>query len=410
MTQSGTNTNSNLGELPARPVDGAVEHQRTGEQPADRILCCSYEFPPLGGGGSHVVAGLSRHLTALGCEVDVVTMGAFDLPAIDVVGGVQVRRLGRSRIRTDVCYPPEMALYLLRAQRYLSQLLARRRFAVNHTHFIFPDGILAWRLRRLAGLRYVITAHGSDVPGYNPDRFVGMHRLLSPLWQKVVRDADAIVCPSRHLEQLVLAAAPQAKTTVIPNGIELNRFASDRERQPAILVVARLFDRKGVQHVLEALRDRNYPFTVHIVGDGPARADLERLASASKTPVRFWGWLDNGSEQLQELLETSQIFVYPSTQENFPVALLEAMAAGLAIVTTVGTGCDEVVGDSAVLVRPGNSGDIRAALDRLTADPGLRAAKGAAALARLRSSFGWQAIARRYRELLLPERKTVGSA
>ena len=396
--------------MPARPADGTVEHRRASDPPADRILCCSYEFPPLGGGGSHVVAGLSRHLTALGCDVDVVTMGAFDLPASVVVAGVKVRRLGRFRTRADVCYPAEMALYLLRAQGYLSRLLARRRFAVNHAHFIFPDGILAWRLRRLAGLRYVITAHGSDVPGYNPDRFVGMHRLMSPIWRRVVRDADAIVCPSRHLEQLVLAAAPQARTTLIPNGIELNRFSSDRKRQPAILVVARLFERKGVQHVLEALRDRNYPFTVHIVGDGPARADLERLARASRTPVRFWGWLDNGSEQLKDLLETSQIFVYPSTQENFPVALLEAMAAGLAIVTTVGTGCDEVVGDSAVLVRPGNSGDIRAALDRLVADPGLRAAKGAAALARLQCSFGWEGIARRYREILLPERKTAGSA
>lgn len=354
------------------------------------------------------MSGLVRHLTRMGCKVEVVTMGAFDLPEHEIVGDVSVHRLGRFRSRADVCYPPEMALYLLRAQGYLSRILARRRFTVNHTHFIFPDGVLAWRLKRLAGLRYVITAHGSDVPGYNPDRFVGMHRLLAPLWQRVVRDADTIVCPSRELERLVLAAAPMARTTVIPNGIELDRFVPDRERRPAILVVSRLFERKGVQHLLAALRERSYPFSVHVVGDGPARGDLERLAAASRTKVRFWGWLDNGSEQFRDLLETSQIFVYPSAQENFPVALLEAMAAGLAIVTTVGTGCDEVVGESALLVRSGNSDDIRAALDRLTADPELCAAMGAAARARVEECFGWDAIALRYREVLLPECRTRG--
>ena len=380
------------------------------DEGADAILCCSYEFPPLGGGGSHVVAGLAKHLASLGCSVDVVTMGAFDLPAREVVGDVRVHRLGRFRTRADVCYPPEMALHLLRANGYLSRMLARRRFAVNHTHFIFPDGVLAWRLKRRFGLRYVITAHGSDVPGYNPDRFVGMHRWLSPIWQRVVRDADTIVCPSRQLERLVLAAAPRARTTVIPNGIEPSRFVANRERRPAILVVSRLFDRKGVQHLLEVLRERAYPFDVHVVGDGPARSDLERLAVTSKTPVRFWGWLDNGSEQLRDLFETSQIFVYPSIQENFPVALLEAMAAGLAIVTTVGTGCDEVVGESALLVRPAHPGDLRAALDRLTADPGLCAAKGAAARARLERFFGWETIASRYRELLQPVREVKGSA
>ena len=146
---------------------------------------------------------------------------------------------------------------------------------------------------------------------------------------------------------------------MIPNGIDLSKFAIDRERQSSMLVVARLVDRKGIQHLLEALRARAYPWTVHIVGDGPARAQLELLAQASQTPVRFWGWLDNNSQQLRELYETSQIFIYPSTEENFPVALLEAMVAGLAIVTTRDTGCAEVVEtrpcscDPAILARSG---------------------------------------------------------
>jgi glycosyltransferase involved in cell wall biosynthesis len=389
--------------LPAGSVPDLDGEQRR----ATSILCCSYEFPPLGGGGSHVVAGLARHLADLDCDIDIVTMGGFDLPAREVVGGARLHRVGRSRRKTEICHPPEMALHLLRAHGYLRRLAARRHYDVNHTHFIFPDGVLAWHLRRRIGLRYVVTAHGSDVPGYNPDRFVGLHRWLAPLWQRVVRDADMVVCPSRHLQRLVLAAAPEARTAVIPNGIDVSRFRLDRQRQPAILVVARLLERKGVQHLLEALHERAYAYTVHIVGEGPARTDLERMAQASQTPVRFWGWLDNGSERLRQLFETSQIFIYPSTQENFPVALLEAMAAGLAIVTTKGTGCAEVVGDSALLVRPGSPGDIRAALDRLTTDPGLCAANGSAARTRLERHFAWAAVARQYRDVLVPAQRSL---
>jgi glycosyltransferase involved in cell wall biosynthesis len=87
--------------------------------------------------------------------------------------------------------------------------------------------------------------------------------------------------------------------------------------------------------------------------------------------------------------------------------LLEAMAAGLAIVTTKGTGCAEVVGDSALLVRPGSPGDIRAALDRLTTDPGLCAANGSAARTRLERHFAWAAVARQYRDVLVPAQRSL---
>ncbi|MGD9507422.1 MAG: glycosyltransferase family 4 protein [Geminicoccaceae bacterium] len=373
---------------------------RGTHQPVGSLLCCSYEFPPLGGGGSRVVEGLTRQLSDLGLGIDIVTMGAARLPAFEQMGSIRLHRISGIRRRPEICHPHEMAWHLIRAQAYVHRLVGRTRFDVNHTHFIFPDGLLAWRLKQVTGLRYIVTAHGSDVPGYNPDRFVGLHRLAAPVWRRVVGAADAIVCPSRHLERLVLARAPIARTVVIPNGIDVDRFAMNRPRQPAMLVVARLVDRKGVQHLLEALHERAYPWTVHIVGDGPARAKLEVLARASRTPTRFWGWLDNGSTQLRDLFETSRIFVYPSSDENFPVALLEAMAAGLAIVTTRGTGCAEVVADTALLVGAADPGEIRGALDRLTSDPDLCRSLSAAARARVDQLFSWHAVAARYQRVL----------
>jgi glycosyltransferase involved in cell wall biosynthesis len=96
------------------------------------------------------------------------------------------------------------------------------------------------------------------------------------------------------------------------------------------------------------------------------------------------------------LFETSSIFVLPSYAENFPLVLLEAMAAGAAIVTTDQTGCREVVGDAALLVRAGDEQAIRAAFERLGSDADLRERLGREARNRIDKLFSWPAVAGQY--------------
>jgi glycosyltransferase involved in cell wall biosynthesis len=294
--------------------------------------------------------------------------------------------------------------YLLGALPVVLQLTKRRRYDINHTHFIFPDGVLAWLLRRRVGLPYVITAHGSDVPGYNPHRLQRAHRLLAPLWRRVVQDASELVCPSEMIRSLVLRQPVAANTTVIPYGFDSDRFriAGHGER---ILTVSRLLERKGVQHLLRAVEGLPLAEELQIAGDGPYLPALQQLATQTGVRVHFWKWLDNGSPELTELYQSSGIFVLPSEAENFPVALLEAMAAGLAIITTRGTGCAEVVGDTALLVPPNDVPALRAALRCLLDDPGLRAKLGAAARRRVMENFSWAVVAQQY--LALYERHGV---
>jgi hypothetical protein len=90
--------------------------------------------------------------------------------------------------------------------------------------------------------------------------------------------------------------------------------------------------------------------------------------------------------------------VLPSEAENFPIVLLEAMAAGLAIITTAGTGCAEVVGDAGLLVPVRDSRAIGRALKRLVEDGDLRQRLGVAARRRIEENFTWRAVARRYVE------------
>jgi glycosyltransferase involved in cell wall biosynthesis len=183
--------------------------------------------------------------------------------------------------------------------------------------------------------------------------------------------------------------------SVISNGFDTKRFiTADKTRR--ILVVTRMLERKGIQYLIEALKSLKIEHEVVIVGDGPYLPVLQQMAQLTKTPVKFMGWMENDSYELKKLYETSDIFVFPSEAENFPICLLEAMAAEMAIITSKGTGCAEVVGDEALLVAPKNPTDIRNALEILTRDEKRCRELGVAARKRFEKNFSWPVVAKRY--------------
>jgi len=364
------------------------------------LLTLCYEFPPLGGGGGKVVYGLTDNLVRMGYDVDVVTMDFRGLPRHENIIGANIYRIPCLRGSESVCHSHEMATYLACAIPALVRLYRKKRYDLNHTHFIFPDGILSYLLKKATGLPYVITAHGSDVPGYNPDRFKTLHKLIHPLWKAVIENSECIICPSEILKSLILRGKPDARTKVIPNGFEVGRLSPHREKGRRVLVVTRMLERKGVQYLLEALQGLELGFEINVVGEGPYLNTLKDLATRLGVKVRFWGWVDNDSAEIKELFETSSIFVFTSEAENFPIVLLEAMAAGMAIITTSGTGCAEVVGDSAILVRPKDPVGIREALLSLADDSERCRTLGRLSRKRLEDNFKWNVVASRYSEVL----------
>jgi glycosyltransferase involved in cell wall biosynthesis len=364
-----------------------------------KILMLCYEFPPLGGGAGQMVYGLSTALAKLGHQIDVVTMGYRGLSDCEHTDGVQVHRLPCIRLKEYVCTVPEAGTYLLSAFLKIRRLISLSRYDINHTHFILPDGILAWLNYRQNNLPYIITAHGTDVPGYNPHRLLFAHRFLAPLWKIITYNASQIISPSKSLKTLLLKQSADMKISLIPYGFELERFNTHSIKQNRILVVTRMLERKGVQYLFKALEGFAENYSVHIVGDGPFLQNLKKLANEIGIKATFWGWLENRSRELKDLYEQSNIFVLTSEAENFPVALMEAMAAGLAIITTKATGCAEVVGDSAILVEPRNPEAIRAALRVLATNSDLRRKLGRAARRRSENNFSWTSVAKRYVEL-----------
>jgi glycosyltransferase involved in cell wall biosynthesis len=352
----------------------------------------NYEYPPLGGGASPITGALAERLALAGHNVDVVTMEFHGLPRFEEHGRLRVYRVAavrRSQVRAST---REMLSYLPSALSRALALTRERQYDLVHSHFVIPTSIVAVLLRRIRGLPSVITIHGSDVPGYNPDRFQLGHRVMAPVWRGLVRDADAIISPSVYLRNLLVTncAVP---VDVIPYGFD-PAPPRDVPRRKRILFASRLFPRKGAQFLLDALAGLPLDgWEVIIAGDGPMLSELQAQAARLGLAVSFPGFVKGAA--LDELYATSAIFVFPSLRDNFPVVLLEALSAGCAVITTNMSGMPEVVGEAGLLTPPGDVEALRAALHRLIGDEALRAKLSRDACIRM-NCFDWDAILARH--------------
>lgn len=356
-----------------------------------RILCINYEYPPIGGGGASACKGLLESFVREGHEVDIVTTGMKGLPEYEKVQGVNIYRVRCIRRHKHYATTPELISQVWPSYKKAVELIKKNKYDINHTHFIVPSGLVSYLIKRKTGLPYIVTAHGSDIAGYNPDRFSMMHAIMGPLWRMIVKNSAAVTAPSDFLKGLINNSM-KMPVEVIPNGFSA-KPAAELQRENQILVVTRMFERKGVQFLLEALQDAPKGWQVLIAGDGPYLPTLKSRASELGVSVKFLGQVPN--DEIFEIYLKSRIYVFPSMVENFPVVLLEAMAAGCAVITTTAPGCAEVVGDSAIKVEAGSAEPIRNELHSLMNDPEQIERLGRLGQERVKI-FAWPVITAKY--------------
>jgi glycosyltransferase involved in cell wall biosynthesis len=371
-----------------------------------KILSLNYEYPPIGGGGGVAAAALNAALVEGGDTVRVVTSRMRGLAPLEIVNGVAVTRAAAWRRHRHFTTAPELATTLLPAYLAAAKLIREERPDVLHTHFALPSGVIARQLSSWYGIPYVLTAHGSDIPGYNPDRFAVMHRLLRPFWKHIVLQAAAVTSPSEFLAGLIRKHA-NVPIHIVPNGYN-PAPGTARPKRKLVLVVARLFRRKGVQHFIRSVDNLDTDWEFVVAGDGPYYEELRTQARNTRANIQFTGFIDK--TRLQGLYEEARILVFPSIRENFPMVLLEAMEAGCAVITTDAEGCAEVVGDSGLVIPKGAAAPIRTALCDLMQNPDLCDELARKARRRV-ELFRWPRIAGLYRdvfqEALAPRTKPV---
>lgn len=365
-----------------------------------RILLLNYEFPPLGGGASPVSFEIAKQISEReNCTVDVVTMGYKGLPSYEKINNrLHIYRVPCLRKKKEMSQPLEQLTYLFSAYFKVRELVKNNAYDICHCHFIIPTGVLAYIIKKQFGIPYVLTAHGSDVPGYNPDRFKLLHKFTGPLLKTICDNAHKIIALSSYLKGLIntnIKKYSDNKLLVIPNGIDSKQFVPLQKKQ-IILSTGRLLPRKGFQYLIQAVSSKNIGYDVHICGDGPMMPVLKDMAKKSRTKIHFHGWVDNKSTFYKELLGKTSIYCLVSSRENASISLLEAMSAGCAVITTNISGCPETVHDTGIVIPPENALELQKKLERLIENPKLISTLGAKARERVIKVYNWDILVSEY--------------
>lgn len=347
---------------------------------------------PVDGGVANVVAALAADQHRRGYDVHVACPpdsplgGRFEGSAVAVHGWRATRVPGPT--------VPGEALRLARIIRDVDPDLL-----VLHS----AKAGLAGRLVGRGRWRTVYAPHA-----WSFDAVDGLLSSVSTWWEVIAgRRTDVVVCVSEDERRRGRAAGVACPMEVVPNGVDVAarvpgppgpaRRHLGLTEAPTVVCVGRLARQKGQDLLLQAwpaVRARVPDARLLLVGDGPDRGALESVAPPG---VVFVG----SSEEVDHYFAAADVVVLPSRWEGSALVALEAMAAGRPVVASAVDGVREALGDTGIVVRPGDVGDLSVAIASLLSDPDAAVAAGLAARQRVTVMGDIRQTLKAWDELLL---------
>lgn len=382
-----------------------------------RLLVLTHNYPRFAGdpAGAYV-ARLARAATVAGNEVQVIAPHVLGTSEREQEGSLSLWRFryapqalervgyggASSRLLLQPLTLALAPLYLSAFRRNARRAVAELQPALIHAHWWFPGGWVASAL----GVPYVVTSHGSDVRLFDRG---GWWRRTG---RRVLARAAAVTAASRFLaDDLERHAGPLAHPVLVtPMPLDVATFeaarATPKATPPRILFAGNLVPSKGVDvliHALAILKARAVPFRARILGEGPAKAGLERLAEQEGvgSDVEWSPFLPQ--DRMSAEYGASTIAVLPSRgqAEGLGLTLVEALLAGCAVVGTPAGGIPEVVQDgvTGLIARDGDAADLAEKLARLLLDPGLRERLTQAGRTMALATYATESATRRFLDL-----------
>lgn len=237
-----------------------------------------------------------------------------------------------------------------------------RRLHLVHVHSPFVTGWMGLRYARRYGMPVVYTYH-TQLEAYShyvPFDPTATRFATETLTRTFGNSVDAVVVPTRAMLNRLRDLGVTSRIAVVPSGIDVRHFSSGRRDQRlrerlgdgvVALFVGRLAKEKNLDVVLHALaRTQRRGLSLAIAGDGPAREELEAVASSLGVAdrVRFLGSI--GRDALPDLYASADAFIFPSVTETQGLVLAEALAAGLPVVAADAPQNRDVLGSAGRLV------------------------------------------------------------
>lgn len=323
------------------------------------------------GGISIYVANLARGLKRRGHDPIVASSGGWFEPRLEE------SHIPHCKIPCRTSSELNPKLWCLVFPQLLA-LIRRERPDLIHAHTRVTQA-LAWILSGVTGVPYVTTCHGFY-------RY-RIGRRLFRCWGKTVMaisDAtmDLLVRQYRlaipREVRLILSGIPldQFSSPVVKEEIDWFRQTLGLKGKPVIGAIARLSPVKGLEFLLKAvpgLRSDFPQLQVLLVGEGPAKPDLVRLAYELGIADRVV--ISHPVEDTRIPLASMDLFIAPSLQEGFGLAIVEAMAAGVPVVASDSGGPTEIIrdGESGFLIPPADASALESAIRTVLKDPDQRA-------------------------------------
>ena len=391
-----------------------------------RVWLVVETYHPVIGGGETQARTLASGLGAHGIAIQVITRrSAAALPKHETIDGVPVRRLGPAG-------PGHLKKWAMLPGLFVTLVARRRDWDIVFVSGYRVLGIAAVAAARLLGKRVVLKADNDGemsgtyfAGGAAKLGIGGAARTIAAfvaLRNRLLRQADHFISLSSGMrDELRAHGVAPAEITAIPNSVDTARFRPVSrtekvarraalglpETGPIIVFAGRLLAAKGVldlAHVWAAIAPDHRDATLVIVGSGKGlmhdcepdlHACIERFGLGRQ--VITTGFVDN----VEAYLQAADIFAFPTMDEAFGLALVEAMASGIATVASRVGGIKDIIEpeENGLSIEPGDRAALEAALRRLLAGPELRQRLAAAAMATVAARYRTDAVLERYASL-----------
>ncbi|SIR76580.1 Glycosyltransferase involved in cell wall bisynthesis [Haladaptatus litoreus] len=320
------------------------------------------------GGVSQYISGQQKYINEK-INIEVHNSGAVD--------GDNIRSLVRA---------------LFKSGAQLVSLLTKSQPDIIHIHTVhgFPfyrNALFILLSKAIWECPTILHVHGSTFD----DFLKSDSKATNYIQTKVFDSVDNIIVLSEYWKSLVESHTNNSKVVIIPNGVKTDEYSPKfSSKSPDLLFVSDLIERKGIKDLLVSFETIDADVDLHIAGKGPLSGLVKEYEERNKN-IHYHGYVSE--KEKAELINSASIFILPTYAEGLPIAVLEAMAGGNALIVGDVGSIPEVVGSkNGNIVTPGDQKAIQEAIQALVSSPDTTTEMGKANRKKAVEKYSWKKV------------------